>query len=113
MKHAVFRHVLSKQLVIKSPKHFAEYADSILPNIRFIFVDDNDVQLNFHEGCREKAVYIYGTLQIHFVERLMSDMKYKLKFYMTSLSNRILNEEDSSSWKHFSGGKLLFGHARR
>ena len=94
VKHAVFRHVLSKQFVIKSPEHFAEYADSILPNIRFIFVDDNDVQLNSHEECREKAVYIYGTLQVHFVERLMSDMKCKLKFYMTSLSSRILNEKD-------------------
>ena len=31
VKHAVFRHVLSKQIAIKSPKHFAEYADSILP----------------------------------------------------------------------------------
>ena len=31
VKHAVFRHVLSKQIAIKSPKHFAEYAYSILP----------------------------------------------------------------------------------
>ena len=29
VKDAVFRHVLSKQVIIKSPKHFAKYADSI------------------------------------------------------------------------------------
>ena len=40
MKHAVFRHVLSKQVAIKSSKHFAKYADSTLPNISVIFVDD-------------------------------------------------------------------------
>ena len=86
VKHAVFRHVLRKQVVIKSPKHFAKYADSILPNIRVIFVDDDDLQLNFHKECREKAVYVYATLQVQFVEYLTSDMKYKLKFYMTLLS---------------------------
>ena len=40
MKHAVFRHVLSKQVAIESSKHFAKYADSTLPNISVIFVDD-------------------------------------------------------------------------
>ena len=55
-------------------------SDSILPNISVIFADNGDFQLNFHEKCREKAAYIYGTLQVHFVKRLMSDMKYKLKF---------------------------------
>ena len=33
VKHAVFRHVLSNKVVIKSPQEFAEYADSIRPNI--------------------------------------------------------------------------------
>ena len=27
VKHSVFRHILSKKVVIKSPKHFAKYAD--------------------------------------------------------------------------------------
>ena len=94
VKHFVFRHVLSKKVVIKSPKHFAEYANSILPNISAIFVDNDDSELNFHEECTEKAAYTYCTLQVHFVERLMSDMKCKLKFYMTSFPNNILNEKE-------------------
>ena len=58
VKHSVFRYVLNKKVAIKSPKHFAKNADSILPNISVIFVDD-DLQLNFHEEWREKAAYIY------------------------------------------------------
>ena len=64
---------------------------SFLPNESVIFVDDDDLQLNFHGESREKAAYIYGLLQVHFVECLMNDMKCKLKLYMTSLSNKILN----------------------
>ena len=77
VKNSVFRHVLSKKVVIKSSKHFAEYANSILPNISVIFVDNNDdCKLNFHEECTEKAAYyIYGTLQVHFAERLSALMK--------------------------------------
>ena len=42
---------------------------------------------------RESCLYIYGTSQVYFVECLMSDMKCKLKFYMTSLFNNILNKK--------------------
>ena len=93
-KHSVFRHVLSKKVVIKSPKHFAEYADSILLNISIIFADDGDLRLNFYEERREKAAYIYGTLQAHFADRLTSDMRCKLNVCMTLLSNNILNEKE-------------------
>ena len=55
VKHTIFKHILSKKVAIKSPKHFAEYADSIPP----IFVDDDDLQLNIHEECRVKTAYIY------------------------------------------------------
>ena len=41
-----------------------------------------------------KAVYIYGTLQVHFVECLMSDMKCKLKIYGTLLPINILNKKE-------------------
>ena len=66
VNHAVFRHVQSKQVVIKSHKHFVEYADSVRRNICVIFVDDDDLQLNFHEECRKKTVYIW---------HITSDMK--------------------------------------
>ena len=52
VKHAVFRHVLSNKVAMKSPQQFSEYADSILPNIILIFVDDDILQLNYYEECR-------------------------------------------------------------
>ena len=54
VKHAVFRHILRKQVVIKSPKHFAKYADSILPNIHVIFVDDDDLCSTFIKNEERK-----------------------------------------------------------
>ena len=33
VKHAVYRNVLSKKIIIESPQQLASYADSILPNI--------------------------------------------------------------------------------
>ena len=65
VRHAVFRHVLSNKVVIKSLQQFAEYADSILPNISGIFIDDGILQLDYYEECREKAAYVYGTLKVH------------------------------------------------
>ena len=94
VKHAVFRHVLSNKVVIKSPRQFAEYADSILPNISVISVDDDILQLDYYEECRGKAVYVYGTLRVHFVECIMKDMKCQLKFHMTSSSCNTLNEKE-------------------
>ena len=74
VKHAVFRHVLSNKVVIKPPQQFAEYEDSILPNISVIFVDDDILQLDYYGEWREEAVYVYGTLKVHFVEYIMKDM---------------------------------------
>ena len=89
VKHAVFRHVLSNKVVTTSPQQFAEYADSILPNISVIFVDDDILQLDYYKECREKAVCVYGTLKVHFVECVMKYMNCQLKFYMTSSSSNI------------------------
>ena len=36
VKHPVFRHVKSHQVVIQSPVHFAKFANSILPGINVI-----------------------------------------------------------------------------
>ena len=76
VKHAVFRHVLSNKVVIKSPQQFDEYADYTLPNMSVIFADDDILQLDYYEEYREKAVYVYGTLKVHFVEHIVKDMKW-------------------------------------
>ena len=77
VKHSVYREVLSKHVVIQSPKHFAEYANTILQNINVIFVDD-ERELGFHEECRANSKYIHGTLKIHFVHRLIAGNKCTL-----------------------------------
>ena len=68
VKHSVFCRVKSHQVVIQSPVHFAKYANSILPGINVIFVANHDMKLGFHDECRVKAVYIPGTLKIHFID---------------------------------------------
>ena len=38
VKHAVYRNVLSKKVIIENTQQFASYADNILPNIQVMFV---------------------------------------------------------------------------
>ena len=70
-------------MVIQSPKHFVDYANTILQNINVIFVDE--LELRFHEECRANSKYIHGTLKIHFVHRYIEDNKCTLNFYQTSI----------------------------
>ena len=65
---------------------------SILLSAIFVDGDDDDLsQLSWIE----KASYIYSLLQVHLQSKLlMYDMKRKLRLYMTSLSNKILNEKE-------------------
>ena len=82
--------VLCKQIVIETPKQFAE---SIIPGINVLFVDTSELDLSHHRECREKAKYIYGTLKVHFVNRIIDTNKNcNLQFYSTSLSAELINE---------------------
>ena len=69
VKHAVYSHVLTNHVIVKSPREFAEYANSILLHITVQFVDNDSAILGHHSGCREKATYIPGTLKVHYGER--------------------------------------------
>ena len=42
IKHAVYQHILSKQVAIASPQDFAEYANKICQGISVLFVKDRD-----------------------------------------------------------------------
>ena len=65
---------------------------SILPSAIFVDGDDDDLS---QLSRIEKASYIYSLLQVHLQSKLlMYDMKRKLRLYMTSLSNKILNEKE-------------------
>ena len=93
-KHSVFCRVKSHQVVIQSPVHFAEYANSTLPWINVIFVANHDMKLGFHDECRVKAVYIPGTLKIHFVDRVIKDSLCTLQFCECSAETKSLRTQE-------------------
>ena len=65
VKHAVYFHVLTKQVIIKLPRSFADYAKSILSRITVQYIDKDSMVLDYQDGCREKAIYIPGTIKVH------------------------------------------------
>ena len=82
VKHAVFRKVLAKQIIINSPKEFAEYADSLLSGINVIYVDALDI--GFKDKCRSQAQAVPGTLKVHMVKRKVTGNSVELAFFHTS-----------------------------
>ena len=92
VKDAVYRHVLSKQVVIASPQIFAEYANKICQGISVLFVEDLD--LSYHDECRANAQYVKGTLQVHFIQRTIRGGKCVLNFFETSESIVPLNSKE-------------------
>lgn len=92
VKHAVYRHVLSGRVVIKTPQQFAEYADSILEKVSVVYLEQSDLELQHHNECREQAIYIKGTLKVHFVDRVVTPDSILLKFFSTSTSSIPINE---------------------
>ena len=82
VKHSVFRRALSKRVVIEGPQHFAEYANSILPKIQVTFVNEDQMELGYDDECREKAIYIQGTLKVPYVTRTIRGSDFcSLHFY--------------------------------
>ena len=55
VKHAVYSHVLTNRVAIKSPKQFVEYATEILPKITVQNVENESMELKYQSECREKA----------------------------------------------------------
>ena len=47
VKHAVYSHVLTNRVVIKSPKQFAEYANEILPKITAQYVENESMEFGY------------------------------------------------------------------
>ena len=55
VKHAVYSHVLTNRVVIKSPKQLAEYANEIMPKITVQYVENESMELRYQSECHEKA----------------------------------------------------------
>ena len=70
--------------MIKSPQHFAKYANGIIPSIKVLFVANDELKLSFYE-CLEN-VFIHGTYQIHFVDWNTGRRKWHLAFSHSSVS---------------------------
>ena len=77
VKSVVYRKVMSKQVVIQSPKHFAEYANDVLKGIDVLFVGAEEMSVDESE---EDSVVIPGTLKVRYVERIIQKGSVLLKF---------------------------------
>ena len=55
-------------------------------------VDNVSMMLDFHDECREKAIYIPGTLKVHYIKRTVSKLGCKFTFFITYQSKEALKE---------------------
>ena len=55
VKYAVYSHVLTNRVAIKSQKQFAEYANEILPKITVQYVENEFMEPGYQSECKEKA----------------------------------------------------------
>ena len=90
VKHAVYSHVLTKQVAIKLPREFADYANSFSPRITVQYVENDSVVLDHHYECREKA--IFSTLKVYYVEITVSKFSCKFSFFTTYQPKEALKE---------------------
>ena len=51
VKHALYSHVPTNRVVIKSPKQFAEYVNEILPKITVQYVENEFMELGYQSEC--------------------------------------------------------------
>ena len=75
---AVYSHLLTNQVIIKSPTQFPVYVNSIVLLITVLFLENVFMKLGHHSECREKAVRFYGTLKVHSVIRTVTKLVCKL-----------------------------------
>ena len=101
IKNTVFRKVLSKEVVMYGPKHFAEFANSILPSITVLFIQN--AKSTYEEECRENAIAIPGTLKVHKVMRQAATSGYKLIFKDNSSTNSNQIKEEFYSSRDLNG----------
>ena len=92
VKHAVFRHVQSGRAVINSPQQFAEYADKLLENVSVVYIPTESLELQYHDECRPKSIYVRGTLKVRYVDWFVSTDSVVIKFYETTISKQLIQE---------------------
>ena len=92
VKHAVFCHIQSGHLLINSPQQFAEYADKLLENVSVIYIPTESLELQYHDKCRQKSVYVCGTLKVHYVDQFFFTDSAVMKFYETTISKQVIWE---------------------
>ena len=106
IKNTVFRKVQAKDVVIQGPKHFAEFADSILPSISVIYIKDS--KSSYEEECRKNAIKIPGTLKVHKIVREVIPFGFKLTFFDTSA-----NVRDEIKQKTYTSTKVTIRKTRK
>ena len=88
IRHAVFRHLQSGRVVINSPRQFEEYADKLLENVSVSYLPTESLELQYHGECRQKSVYVRGTLKVRYV----TTDTVVMKFYEITISKQLIRE---------------------
>ena len=78
--------------MISSPQQFAEYADKLLENASVIYIPTESLELQNHDECKQKSVYVPGALKAHYVDRFVSAGSVVMKFYETTISKQLIRE---------------------
>ena len=78
--------------MINSPQQFAEYADKLLENVSVIYIPTESLERQYHDECREKSVYVCGTLKAHYAHRFVSTDSAVMKFHETTISKQLIRE---------------------
>ena len=84
----VFRHLQSGRVVINSPRQFEEYADKLLENVSVNYLPTESLELQYHDECRQKSVYVRGTLKVRYV----TTDTVVMKFYEITISKQLIRE---------------------
>ena len=92
IRHAVFRHLQSGRVVINSPRQFEEYADKLLENVSVSYLPTESLELQYHGECRQKSVYVRGTLKVRYVDRFVTTDTVVMKFYEITISKQLIRE---------------------
>ena len=56
--------------------------------------DNNSMVLGHHNKCREKAIYIPGTLKVHYIEGTFSKSTCEVRFFVTTNSKNPMKEKE-------------------
>ena len=78
--------------MINTPRQFEEHADKLLENVSVNYLPTESLELQYHDECRQKSVYVRGTLKVRYVDRFVTTDTVVMKFYEITISKQLIRE---------------------